>query len=189
MRRNQVKGAKKPRKRSRSVPLAERRHLPRRSRVFSGRAPHARRYDLWPGDWNEQMGGHPWARVELRVARTRGWMLREAFLLGSRVAADWSTQGCVITTVRSRVRGAGRVIRGPRGRIATVLLNERDILSRPSEIIAHEMTHAAMTFMHLRGVRPTDSMAAEEALCYTVGSLVRQANRIFYAHAFRQGAR
>lgn len=188
VRRNQVKGAKKMCKRPARVPIAELKHLPCRYREFSRNAAHSRRYDLWPGAWNDQMGGHPWARIDLRIARTRGWMLREADLLNSRdVADDPFVQGCVIAAVRTRNRGIGRVVRGPRGRIASILLNERDLLNRPSEIISHEVTHAAMRFMELRGVNPSSDMVSEEALAYTVGELVKQANRIFYAHAFRQG--
>lgn len=166
---------------------AERRHLPTRCRKMSGRAPHARRYDLWPGAWCPDMAGHPWARVELRIARSRAWMLREAFLLGSTVATDAGTQGCVCSlSHRPREHGRSPVIRGLRGRIATVLLNEVDLLNRPSEIGAHEMTHAAMRFLDSRSVRLTGSMAEEEVLCYTVGELVRQMNNIFYAHSYRR---
>lgn len=189
MRRNQVRDAKKLRKVERNPTRAERRHLPIRSRIFSCRAPHARRYDLWPGAWEPQMGGHPWARVELRIAVNRAWMLREAWLLGSRVAKDALMQGCVISRVQSHVRGNERLVRGERGRIATVLLNEVDLLERPSEIGAHEMTHAAMVFMRLRGVDPMRGMEQEEALCYTVGELVKQLNCIFYAHSYRRPSR
>lgn len=152
------------------------------------RAPHSRRYDLWPGAWNEQMGGHPWARIDLRIARSRKWMLREARLLGNWfVADDPCVQGCVIAKTRNRGRGIWTVIRDGRGRIASLLLNEQDLLRRPSEIIAHEAAHAAMRFMDVRGVNPSRNMVSEEALAYTIGELVKQANRIFYAHAFRQG--
>ena len=152
------------------------------------RAPHARRYDLWPGRWNDMMGGHPWARVELRIARSRKWMLREARLLGSMfVASDLGTMGCVISTTRRHIRGLPPLVRGDRGRIASLLLNERDLLDKPSELIAHEVTHAAMRFMDVRGVNPQKDSTSEEALAYTVGELVKQANRIFYAHAFRRG--
>lgn len=187
MRRNQVKGAKKRQRRQKLGPVSDRLH-PMDLGANLTRAAHSRRYDLWPGAWNDQMSGHPWARIDLRIARSRKWMLREARLLGSLcVANDLRTHGCVIATVRTRNRGIGRVVRGDRGRIASLLLNERDLLNRPSELIAHEATHAAMRFLELRGVTPTDGMVSEEVLCYTVGELVKQANRIFYAHAFRQG--
>ena len=189
MRRNQVKGAKKIKRRARLAPRAERRHLQRRSRAFNERAPHARRYDLWPGAWMTEMAGHPWSRIELRIATNRFWMLREAWLLGSDVANDGATQGCVINRVKSHVRGMSRPARGERGRIATVLLNEVDLLSRPSEIGAHEMTHAALRFMDVRGIRLTGGIIEEEALCYTVGELVRQLNSIFYAHSYRRPSR
>jgi hypothetical protein len=150
-------------------------------------APHARRYDLWPGAWHLEMGGHPWSRVELRIARNRAWMMREAYLLRSTVYTDANMQGCVISRSKAhRVHGSERVLRGHRGRIATVLLNEVDLLNRPSEIGAHEMTHAAMVFMRVRGVDPMKGMPEEEALCYTVGELVKQLNCIFYAHSYRR---
>lgn len=116
-------------------------------------------------------------------------MLREAWLLGSLVAGDGAVQGCVINQLRSHVRGKLSLTRGPRGRIATVLLNEVDLLDRPSEIGAHEMTHAAMRFLDIRGVRLAGGMAEEEVLCYTVGELVRQLNCIFYAHSYRRPQR
>lgn len=185
MRRNQHKGAKKRRRRQRLGRVSDRLHLMNLGANLA-RAPHSRRYDLWPGAWNVQMGGHPWARVELRIAASRKWMLREARLLGSDAANDPWTMGCVTARVRARIRGIGVIVRGERGRIASLLLNEADVLRRPSEIIAHEATHAAMRFMELRGVRPSDGMVSEEALAYTVGELVKQASRIFYAHAFRR---
>ena len=186
MRRHQVKDAKKHKRRLRLAPRAERRHLPNRSRKFDARAPHSRRYDLWPGAWTPEMGGFPWCRIELRIATTRFWMLREAWLLNSHVAKDGATQGCVINHFRSHVRGMSRPVRGERGRIAVVLLNEVDLLNRPSEIGAHEMTHAALRFLDIRGIRLTGGIAEEEALCYTVGELVRQLNCIFYAHSYRR---
>ena len=45
---------------------------------------------------------------------------------------------------------------------------------------------AAMKFLKVYNVNPCDGMAQEEALAYTVGELVKQTNRIFYAHAFRR---
>lgn len=188
MRRNQVKGAKKMRRRPPRPRRADRKHLMSLGARLT-QAPHSRRYDLWPGRWSDQMGGHPWARVDLRIARSRKWMLREARLLGSRfVADDPCTMGCVVAKFRTRVRGVARLVRDGRGRIASLLLNETDLLARPSEIISHEVTHVAMRFMELRGINPSRDMPSEEALAYTIGELVKQANRIFYAHSFRQGA-
>lgn len=188
MRRNQLKGAKKMCKRPARVPIAERKHLPCRHREFSRNAANSRRYDLWPGAWDDEMGGHPWARVELRIARTRGWMLQEARLLGaSAIAADPNTMGCVIHFFRRRGCGNKRLARGQGGRIASLLLNERDLLRHPGELISHEATHAAMRFMELLKINPQQDHASEEALAHTIGQLVKQANRIFYAHAFRQG--
>lgn len=189
MRRNQIKGAKKMRRRPPRPHRADRKHLMDLGPKLT-QAAHARRYDLWPGCWSDQMGGHPWARIELRIARSRKWMLREARLLRSlSVSGDVCTMGCVISHNRTRVRGFSRLVRGERGRIATLLLNETDLLRHPGELIAHESTHAAMRFMELRGVNPSRDMPSEEALAYTIGELVKQANRIFYAHAFRQGPR
>lgn len=178
----------RPKKRRPKLPTrAERRYLPSRIKTYSRNAPRARRYDLWPGIWCDEMGGNPWSRVELRIASNRAWMLREAFLLGSAVATEALVQGCVISKHRKyRIPGSERALRGWRGRICTVLLNEVDLLSRPSEIVAHEMTHAAMVFMRVRGVCPSRGMPEEEALCYTVGELVKQANYLFYAHAYRR---
>lgn len=66
------------------------------------------------------------------------------------------------------------------GRIAFMFLNARDLRRRPGEIIAHECTHAGMAWARFcrANLRVMDG---EEVLCYAVGEMVRQVNRIGYA--------
>jgi hypothetical protein len=54
-------------------------------------------------------------------------------------------------------------------------LNAQDIRHRPSEIVAHECTHAAMAWVRVRGADLSPS--GEELLCYAAGHLARQVNR------------
>jgi len=66
------------------------------------------------------------------------------------------------------------------GVIARMWLNRRDLNEKPSEIVAHECAHAAMVWVRLRGER-LRTMRSEEVLCYAVGRLVAQVNRVCYA--------
>ena len=74
---------------------------------------------------------------------------------------------------RRRVALAGGVV-------ARMYLNRRDLRERPSEIVAHECTHAGMAWARFRG-ESLRNMRSEEVLCYATGRMVAQVNRIGYA--------
>lgn len=66
------------------------------------------------------------------------------------------------------------------GVIARMYLNRRDLRARPSEIVAHECTHAGIAWARFR--RETlYGMRSEEVLCYATGRLVSQINRVCHA--------
>lgn len=157
----------------------------RRERLPVPRLSQARVYRLQPGDWDHTASGWPGITMEVRIAPTQRAM-RSAIIAAG--AGDPGPDCAGMCT--SRVRVSDRCpTRDRRGRIATIFLNEVDLRAKPSEIIAHEATHAAMVFCRHRNVDPSHSQGREEVLAYTVGVLVRQINRIFYAHAFRRGSR
>lgn len=65
-----------------------------------------------------------------------------------------------------------------RGRIvARMYLNADDLRAHPSEIVSHECTHAGMAWARWRRAELT-GMVGEEVLCYAVGRMVKQVNRI-----------
>lgn len=120
--------------------------------------------------------------VELRIARDRRRM-REAmdFHDGTKAAdaIERDCMGLVRTWHSPRLRLAG--ITRPRMLVARIYLNERDLRDRPSEIVAHEATHAGMGWARLRRAQ-LGHMPGEEVLCHAVGVLVKQINRACYAH-------
>lgn len=75
----------------------------------------------------------------------------------------------------------GRNVYRPRGVIARMHLNVRDLRAKPSEIVSHECTHAGMAWVRLRRA-DLSVMPGEEVLCHAVGQLVRQVNSACYAH-------
>lgn len=115
--------------------------------------------------------------VEVRIARHRRHMNEEMRRLDRHVEHP-RTQG-MLRSWHSILRGCA-VIR-PGGVIARMYLNTVDLRARPSEIVSHECTHAGMAWARLRRAKLED-MAGEEVLCHAVGALVRQVNRICFAH-------
>jgi hypothetical protein len=77
-----------------------------------------------------------------------------------------------------RLRRAG--ITRARHLVARMYLNVRDLRDRPSEIVAHECTHAGMAYARLRCAN-LGYMAGEEVLAHAVGRLVREVNKCCYA--------
>lgn len=69
----------------------------------------------------------------------------------------------------------------PGGVVARIFLNARDLQDRPSEIVSHECGHAAMAWARLQRA-DLRRMAGEEVMCYALGRLVAQVNRICFAH-------
>lgn len=61
--------------------------------------------------------------------------------------------------------------------VARMYLNVDDLRSKPSEIVSHECTHAGMAWARWRKAKLAD-MVGEEVLCYAVGRMTDQVNRI-----------
>jgi hypothetical protein len=121
--------------------------------------------------------------VEVRIAKTRMRMLDEMRRIEGE-SKDASgpessrTQGLVRSWFYKR---SGVPCYRPRGLVARMYLNTVDLRNRPSEIVAHECTHAGMAWARLRGAK-LEHMPGEEVLAHAVGQLVRQVNTICYAH-------
>lgn len=117
--------------------------------------------------------------VEVRVARTRRRM-RDAtdFHEGAKHAeVDREVMG-LVRHYYSRIKWR-HVIR-PRGMVARMYLNVKDLQAKPSEIVAHECGHAAMAWARIRRAN-LSVMPGEEVMCYALGQLVRQCNHHLYA--------
>lgn len=119
--------------------------------------------------------------VLLLLARDRRRM-REAINWhdGSAAAADVERE-CMGMVRHYMSRVTGRLVVRPGQVIARMFLNVRDLRARPSEIVSHECGHAAMAWARLRGAN-LRRMAGEEVMCYALGRLVAQVNRICFAH-------
>ncbi len=76
-------------------------------------------------------------------------------------------------------RATGRKVVLPGQIIAKMFLNADDIRKNGGEIVAHECTHAGMAWSRLRKAQ-LSVMPGEEVLCYAVGVLAKQVNRICY---------
>jgi hypothetical protein len=64
--------------------------------------------------------------------------------------------------------------------VAQMWLSVRALQRRPSEITSHECGHAAMAWARWRGAN-LGVMPGEEVMCYALGRLVAQLNRVCYA--------
>ncbi len=131
----------------------------------------------------------PHFTVEVYIARTprhlREATMRQGF---SRfVGEDESTAGRVINRTHSK-RGQlynGRIV-------AYMILDRKAVRTRRAEVIAHECGHAAMAWARYRnadlskmgggnGSWDERKRDGEEVLCYAIGELVKQVNRICFA--------
>ena len=117
--------------------------------------------------------------VEVRLARD-GRRMRDLmnFHDGPELAAGRECMGLVRTWHSPRTRRAG--ITRCRQLVARMYLNVRDLRDRPSEIVAHECTHAAMGYARLKRAN-LGYMVGEEVLAHAVGQLVRQVNAACFA--------
>lgn len=61
--------------------------------------------------------------------------------------------------------------------VARMYLNADDLRAKPSELVSHECTHAGMAWARWRKAKLAD-MVGEEVLCYAVGRMTSQVNRI-----------
>lgn len=64
--------------------------------------------------------------------------------------------------------------------VAQMWLSVRALQHRPGEITSHECGHAAMAWARWRGAN-LDVMPGEEVMCYALGRMVAQLNRICWA--------
>lgn len=78
-------------------------------------------------------------------------------------------------------------LKGPRERpflkggrvLARMYLNADDMRAKPADIVSHECTHAGMAWVRNRKAN-LSKMVGEEVLCYAVGRMTEQVNRIGY---------
>jgi len=64
--------------------------------------------------------------------------------------------------------------------VAHMWLSCKDLRIRPGEIVSHECGHAAMAWARWRRA-DLGRMPGEEVMCYALGRLVAQLNRVLYA--------
>jgi hypothetical protein len=124
--------------------------------------------------------------VEVRISKDRRAMRNEMnFHEGQAFAmtVERECMGLVKSWWSPRTRRAGILQRG--GTVARMFLNVKDLRAKPSTIVPHECTHAAMAWARFCGVgigRAQRCMPSEEVIAYAVGDLVRQVSRVCYAH-------
>lgn len=121
---------------------------------------------------------YPRAVVQVRLCRdTRrlcdsirqcGWDLRQG---------DNDSAGLVKSFGR-RASGRQSMLHGRV--VAQMWLSVRALQNRPGEITAHECGHAAMAWARWRRANLA-IMPGEEVMCYALGRLVAQLNRVCYA--------
>jgi len=154
----------KPQRRQRSRRVV---HVPR------SRLQPARIFRIYPDP-----AEYPRAVVEVRLCRdTRrlcdsirqcGWDLRDG---------DGESAGLVKSFGRT-ASGRHSMLHGRV--VAQMWLSERALQKRPGEITSHECGHAAMAWARWRGAN-LGMMPGEEVMCYALGRLVAQLNRVCYA--------
>lgn len=116
--------------------------------------------------------------VEVRIARTRRHMRSEIDRMeGIGNAPEVECMG-LVRSWHNKIRGNSMAIRGMI--VARVFLNVPDLREKPGEIVSHECTHAGMAWARMRGAN-LGVMPGEEVLCYAVGRMVSQVNRVCYA--------
>lgn len=92
------------------------------------------------------------------------------------VEGSWKACGRTMGMVCSRNgKAGGRQI------VARMFLNITDLRSKGMEVITHECTHAGMAWVRFRRTN-LRHMPGEEVLCYAVGRMAQQVNRIGQIH-------
>lgn len=114
--------------------------------------------------------------VEVRIANTLRHMYGEWKRLEGEADRNDYAGRCQTWHDKITKRAAIR----PRGVVARIYLNKQSLAGRPSEIVSHECAHAAMGWARLRRANLAH-MPGEEVMCYALGRLVAQVNRVCYA--------
>lgn len=114
--------------------------------------------------------------VEVRIASTRAHMRGEMLRIDGYEDSPRIEGLCRHWCGRQ----SGKTVARPRGMVARIYLNAQALSKRPSEITSHECGHAAMVWARFRRAN-LQEMEGEEVMCYALGRLVAQVNRICYA--------
>lgn len=140
-----------------------------RNRLHAGRV-----YRVWPDPSHRCV-------VEVRIARDARRM-RDLMNFHDGQACFNECERNVAGLVRTWHwrRGRRSAVLRPRGLLARMYLNVRDLRGRPNEIVSHECTHAAMAYARLVGAN-LSVMPGEEVLAHAVGRLTKQVIRICFA--------
>lgn len=151
------------RQRARRVLVVHKQHLMPRARLFR----------LYP-DKEE----FPNAVVEVRICRDARRLTESHRQQGwPHDPDDFHCAGMV----RSFARASTGLPRLHHGRlVAHMWLSQKDLYTRPGEITSHECGHAAMAWARWRGAN-LGVMPGEEVMCYALGRLVAQINRVCHA--------
>jgi hypothetical protein len=139
----------------------ERREKPKKRQRIPSRATRAQVHYIKPDP------AMPY-RVKVYMSPTRLHMRTTIrYIEGSWKACD-RVMGMVCS---SSGKAGGRQI------VARMFLNTADLRRKGMEIITHECTHAGMAWVRLRRTN-LGHMPGEEVLCYAVGRMAQQVNRI-----------
>lgn len=112
--------------------------------------------------------------VQLFLSPTRSHMRATVY----QKEGDWAACQHTAGMVRHYFsKATGRYVVRPGQIIARMFLNAVDLRRNGAEIVSHECTHAGMAWSRLRRVN-LRRMVGEEVLCYAVGRMTRQVNRI-----------
>ncbi len=120
----------------------------------------------------------PRAVVEVRICRNARRLAESARQQGWPADPD---DGNCAGMVRSFGRASTNTPRLHHGAVVAHLwLSVKDVRKRPGEIVSHECGHAAMAWARWRRA-DLERMPGEEVMCYALGRLVAQLNRVLYA--------
>lgn len=118
--------------------------------------------------------------VEVRIARSHRRMREEVGRCDGAAALRGVESDCMALVRSYCSKVGGRPVIRPGGLVARMFFNRQDLQRRPSEIVSHECGHAAMAWARLQRA-DLARMPGEEVMCYALGRLVAQVNRVCYA--------
>lgn len=133
-------------------------------------------------------------RIPLRASRARVHYIKPDPDLPYRVKVYMSPTRVQMRTTIGYVEGSWKACprtmgmvcsssgrAGGRQVVARMFLNVVDLHRKGMEIISHECTHAGMAWVRLRRAN-LGHIPGEEVLCYAVGRMAQQVNRIGQMH-------